>query len=227
MDEEKLARMRQWMLTEIAVETACVRDQIGKAQLDPQVMSVMGEVPRHVFVPAAFQAEAYLNQPVPIGYGKTISQPFIVALMTDLLDLHPTERVLEIGTGLGYQTAVLSRLAREVYSVERLAGLAREARQRLDSLGYANIQTRVGDGYLGWPEHAPFDRIMVTAAPPQLPPALLTQLRNGGRMVLPVGPHDHQALMLVRKDAQGQASSRVVLPVRFSALEEGEAGEPW
>ncbi|SFN23581.1 protein-L-isoaspartate(D-aspartate) O-methyltransferase [Formivibrio citricus] len=222
MDEEWFARQRRCMLEDIASEAADVCEYLGKAQLDARVMEVMGRVPRHAFVPDDMLAHAYQNRPLPIGYGKTISQPFIVALMTDLLQLQPDETVLEIGSGLGYQTSILTRLARQVYSVELIEGLARQARERLVRLGYDNVEIRVGNGHLGWPEHAPYDKVIVTAAPQWIPPALVDQLKNGGRMVLPVGPSCYQQLLLICKDEKGEITTREILPVIFSALERGE-----
>lgn len=220
MGDTQFALLRKWMVVEIADETAAVRNEIGKEHLDPRVMAVMGEIPRHAFVPPEWQTHAYLNRPLPIGHGKTISQPFIVALMTDLLEIREDDTILEIGTGLGYQTAVLSRLAKQVYSIERLEGLARQARQRFEQLGFTNIETRIGNGHEGWPEHAPFDKVIVTAAPLHVPPALLAQLKPGGRMVLPAGPAYWQQLLLVCKDANGVATTREILPVQFSELED-------
>ncbi|MDR3410376.1 MAG: protein-L-isoaspartate(D-aspartate) O-methyltransferase [Formivibrio sp.] len=219
MDEKQWALMRRWMLAEIAVETANLRDEIGKDHLAPQVIEVMGQVSRQMFVPTELQDRAYLNHPLPIGYGKTISQPFIVALMTDLLDIHAGETILEIGTGLGYQTAILSRLAKQVYSVEKIDGLARQAQQQLANLGYTNIEFRIGNGYDGWPEHAPFDKIIVTAAPLDTPPALFAQLKPGGLMVLPAGQPNNQQLLQLSKDTHGRPETRIILPVRFSELE--------
>ena len=214
------------MVDEIVAETAMLAPQLGRAALADRVIRAMGKVPRHAFVPAEVQPFAYINSPLPIGHGKTISQPFIVALMTDLLDVHEDSSVLEIGTGFGYQAAVLAELARKVYSVEIIEEMAVEARQRLASQGYDHIQLRIGNGSLGWPEHAPYDRIMVTAAPDLIPPALLNQLDAGGRMVIPTGIPDQQQLLLVEKSKEGRTSTREILAVRFSELEEatGMAG---
>ena len=175
-------------------------------------------------MPLELQPLAYEDCPLPIGCGKTISQPFIVAVMTDLLDLRPTDTVLEIGTGLGYQTAVLAQLAQRVYSVERIDALAAQARRRLALQGYANIEIRVGNGCAGWPEHAPFDRIIVTAAPELIPLALLDQLAPGGRLVIPAGLAHAQQLLRVDKDAGGRLSTQEILAVQFSLLEDAEAG---
>lgn len=215
------------MVTQIAAHAAASAGLLGKPALDPRVMAAMASVPRHRFVPPQAQAEAYEDRPLAIGCGKTISQPFIVALMTDLLDLRPTDRVLEIGTGCGYQTAVLAALAARVFSIERQPALAADARRHLDALGLTGIELRTGDGLLGWPEQAPFDRIIATGAPACVPPALVEQLRPGGRLVLPVGPAGGvQQLRCIRKDADGQLVGEDVLPVRFSELEPGELGGP-
>lgn len=208
------------MLLEIAAHALLARDRIGKAALDPRVMATMGRVPRHAFVPAELRRYAYLDQPLPIGYGKTISQPFMVALMTDLLELREDDRVLEIGTGLGYQAAVLASLARHVCSVEIIEELAQQAAARLGEVGCSAVDIRVGNGYYGWPERGPFDKMIVTAAPQLVPPPLLAQLNAGGRMVIPAGLPASQQLMLVEKPAAGRIAIREILPVRFSPLEE-------
>ena len=183
-------------------------------------LGVLAKVPRHAFVRLELQPLAYADTPLPSGYGKTISQPFIVALMTDLLDLQPSDIVLEIGTGLGYQTAVLAELATRVYSIELIEELAADARRRLARQGYSNVEVRSGDGRAGWPEHAPFDKIIVTAAPDLVPPSLLYQLKPGGKMVLPAGLPDSQQLLLVEKDSDDRLSTREILAVRFSLLEQ-------
>ncbi|MGP0565358.1 MULTISPECIES: protein-L-isoaspartate(D-aspartate) O-methyltransferase [unclassified Nitrospina] len=189
-------------------------DLRGRDITDPRVLEAMGRVPRHQFVPASRQPFAYSDFPLPIGHRQTISQPYVVALMTQALELKPGDRVLEIGTGSGYQAAVLSGLASEVYTIEIVEPLAREARDRLRKLGYNNVHTRHGDGYKGWPEHAPFDAIMITAAAPKVPEPLLDQLKVGGRMVLPVEAEVAQKLLLIRKDAGG-ISQEVITGVRF------------
>jgi protein-L-isoaspartate(D-aspartate) O-methyltransferase len=192
---------------------------------DPRVLAAMRAVERHRFVPAAAQAEAYADRPLPIGHDQTISQPYIVALMTELAAVRPGARVLEVGTGSGYQAAVLSRLAQEVFTIEIVAPLAEEARQRLARLGYANVTVRAGDGYRGWPERAPFDAILVTAAPPSIPQPLLDQLAPGGRLVAPVGPEGGvQELVVVERGAAG-LTRRSVIPVRFVPMT-GEAQRP-
>lgn len=222
MTDAEFAELRRLMLVEIAANTIYASAQIGKAALAPRVLEVMGKVPRHEFVPLELQPYAYANTPLPIGFGKTISQPFIVALMTDLLQPAPADRVLEIGTGMGYQAAILAELVERVYTIELIEELAAIARQRLARRGYKNIETRIGNGAFGWPEHAPYDKIIVTAAPELIPPALLYQLKPGGRMVIPAGLPDAQQLILVEKDAAGVVATREVLAVRFSVLEESE-----
>jgi protein-L-isoaspartate(D-aspartate) O-methyltransferase len=187
---------------------------VSRGVRDPRVLAAMREVPRHLFVDAGERPRAYDDTPLPIAGNQTISQPYIVALMTELLDLRPEETVLEIGTGSGYQSAVLSRLGRHVYSIEIVPELARAASTRLAELGYRNVTVREGDGYRGWPEHAPFDGIIVTAAPERIPQPLLEQLAPGGRMVIPVGGF-LQELKVFRKDATGRITEEAILPVRF------------
>jgi protein-L-isoaspartate(D-aspartate) O-methyltransferase len=183
---------------------------------DPRVLDAMRAVPRHEFVPAAVRDDAYLDSPLPIGHGQTISQPYIVALMTELARPSPTDRALEVGTGSGYQAAVLSRLVARVFSVELVDELAQSASATLHRLGYPNVTVRSGDGYLGWPDEAPFDIILVTAAPEDVPAALVAQLKPGGRLIVPVGRvWDVQDLKLIEKDAAGKVSTRSVIPVRF------------
>lgn len=180
---------------------------------DARVLDAMGKVPRHLFVPEPQRADAYADWPLPIGYGQTISQPYIVAFMTQALGIEPGDRVLEIGTGSGYQAAVLSVLAKAVYTIEIIAPLAERARETLTTLGYRNIEVRAGNGYLGWPEHAPYDRVMVTAAPDEVPPALVQQLKIGGVMAIPVGTV-FQELRILRRTATGTVTLGT-LPVRF------------
>jgi len=222
MNEEQFAALRQHMVLEIATHTALLGERIGRYNLDPKVMEVMGKVPRHQYVPLELQPYAYLNRPLPIGFEKTISQPFIVALMTDALKLHAEDAVLEIGTGLGYQAAILAELAGRVYSIEIIDALGEEAAKRLRRAGYANVELRIGNGYHGWPEHAPFDKLIVTAAPDLIPPPLIHQLKPGGRMVIPAGLPDSQQLILVEKNADGRLATKELLPVRFSQLEGAE-----
>jgi protein-L-isoaspartate(D-aspartate) O-methyltransferase len=223
MNEQQAAELRQHMVLEIAAQTVLAGERIGKYNLDARVMEVMGKVPRHEFVPVEIQPYAYLNRPLPIGFDKTISQPFIVALMTDMLEIRKEDVVLEIGTGLGYQAAVLAELAHKVYSVEIIEALAQQAAKRLSRAGYTNVEIKVANGSHGLPEHAPYDKVMVTAAPDLIPPALINQLKPGGRMMIPAGLSDNQQLILVEKNASGRLSTREILPVRFSQLEGAES----
>lgn len=177
------------------------------------VLDAMIKVKRHEFVPPAYQAFAYRDQPLPIGHGQTISQPYIVALMTSLLELDKDSKVLEIGTGSGYQAAVLAELCDSVFSVEIIEDLGMEARQRLQKLGYDNVVVRIGDGYQGWEDHAPYDGIIVTCAPPQIPEALQAQLKNGGKMVIPVGEKYQDLQLLIKKE--GKIKEKSIIPVRF------------
>ncbi len=224
MNPDVYAAARQQMVATITAETIFACASIGKAALDERVMATLGKVPRHEFVPVELQPFAYANVPLPIGFGKTISQPFIVALMSDLLAIDAGDSVLEIGTGLGYQAAVLAELARKVYSVEILEELAEQAKQRLRRQKYTNIELKVGNGYYGWPEHAPYDKIIVTAAPDLIPPPLFDQLKPGGKMVIPAGLADAQRLVLVEKDLTGTLTTTELLPVRFTRLEGTESG---
>ena len=221
-DERQRARMVD-QIAALARETGA---ETGRAALSARVMAAMAKVPRHEFVPAGDRRNAYANRPLSIGHGQTISQPYIVALMTDFMDVKPGDRVLEIGTGSGYQAAVLAELAGTVYTVEIVEALAREAKARFERLGYRNIVARTGDGYRGWPEHAPFDSIMVTAAPREVPQPLIDQLKPGGRLVVPVGGQaSGQSLLLVEKRADGMVTRRHVLGVRFVPLTDG-SGKP-
>jgi protein-L-isoaspartate(D-aspartate) O-methyltransferase len=219
MNADPFAELRQQMIAVIAAETVFLTGELGRASLGARVLEVMAKVPRHEFVPVEVRAYAYVNSPLPIGCNKTISQPFIVALMTDLLDLQPGDRVLEIGTGLGYQAAILSALVREVYSVEFIEELAQQAKKRLARQGCGNVHLRLGNGFYGWPEHAPFDKIIVTAGTDLVPAPLLNQLKPSGRMVIPTGLPDSQQLVLVEKDANGRIRTKNILRVRFSLLE--------
>jgi protein-L-isoaspartate(D-aspartate) O-methyltransferase len=204
------------MLDEIEADVRFTREALGRDALDPRVVEALGKVPRHEFVPAHYRADAYANRPLPIGFGQTISQPYIVAIMTDLLQLKPSDVVFELGTGSGYQAAVLSGLVDRVYTMEIIAELGDRARQTLTRLGYSNVTTRVGDGYYGWPEQAPFDAIMVTAAGDHIPPTLIQQLKPGGRMMIPVGSQFFtQELILVEKLPDGGVRTRKIIPVRF------------
>lgn len=213
----------QRMIADIEDEVAFTRHMIGRDHLDQQVMAAMREVPRDAFVPAELKGAAFDNGPLPIGHGQTISQPYIVALMTDLLQLQPEHRVLEIGTGSGYQSAILSRLCRQVYTIELVPALSRAAQRLFQRFEYGNIRTLTGNGYQGWPEHAPYDGIIVTAAAGYIPPALIEQLRPGGRLVIPVGkPYGHQELLLVEKDFQGGIDTRHILAVAFVPMVDSE-----
>jgi len=207
------------LIQDIEWEVQLTKAYIGKDRLDSRVMEAIAKVPRHEFVPKESRVYAYDDGPVPIGFGQTVSQPFIVALMTDLLQPQPEHVILEIGTGSGYQAAVLAQLVKKVYSIEIITELAEAARKRLAKLGYGNVEIKVGDGYYGWPQHAPFDGIIVTAAAPEIPPPLIAQLKSGGRMVIPVGqPFGHQMLKVVEKKEDGDTVIRDVLGVAFVPL---------
>ena len=219
MRAEDLEALREDMLAVIAAGAFALRDTIGKSAFDQRVMTAMRKVPRHEFVPIELQPYAYANVPLPIGFEKTISQPFIVALMTDLLDIKADDSVLEIGTGLGYQTAILAQLARKVYSIEIIEELGQKAKQRLRRQGCSNVELKIANGYQGWPEHAPFDKVIVTAAPDLIPPLLIHQLKAGGKMVIPAGLPNTQQLILAEKLANGRMTMKEILPVRFSQLE--------
>jgi protein-L-isoaspartate(D-aspartate) O-methyltransferase len=214
MKEARLA-----MIDEIEDDVRLTSLSLEKESLDPRVMQAMGAVPRHRLVPDRLQDAAYENRPLPIGHGQTISQPYVVAVMTDLLNLEPGNRVLEVGTGSGYQAAILAELGAQVYTIEIIEPLGERARRDLEALGYANIEVRIGDGYYGWAAEAPFDAIVVTAAASHVPPPLIEQLKPGGRMVIPVGGRFMvQQLVLVEKDAGGEVTTRQILPVRFVPL---------
>jgi protein-L-isoaspartate(D-aspartate) O-methyltransferase len=217
-DEQNFVKCRQAMVVIIARYASLCVEEIGKDRLSDRVMEAMATVPRHQFVPVELQEWAYADTPLPIGCGKTISQPFMVALMTDLLAIDEHDKVLEIGTGLGYQTAILAELAEQVFSVEIIEELAREGELRLRATGCDNVQLRIGDGSRGWVEHAPFDKIMVTAAPELVSQRLLEQLKAGGKMVLPVGVEDKQKLVVVAKGSDHQVRTRELIAVRFSPL---------
>ena len=219
---DRQAAARRALVAAIEETVRETAGHIGRDRMDPRVMAVIAEVPRHEFVPEDQRPFAYENRPLPIGYGQTISQPYIVALMTDLLRPKAEDRVLEIGTGSGYQAAVLARLVKTVYTIEIIAELGQQAAQRLQRLGYENVTVRTGDGYFGWEKEAPFDGIVVTAAADHIPPPLIRQLKPGGRMVIPVGSRFMvQQLVLVEKDAEGATTTRQILPVLFVPLTGG------
>lgn len=226
--QDRYVAERAAMLDAIAHTARESASETGRAAFSARVMGALSRVPRHRLVPPAEEAYAYRDRPLPIGLGQTISQPFIVALMTDLLDVKPGDKVLEIGTGSGYQAAVLAELGAKVYTVEIVERLGRQAAKRLTELGYRDVVTRIGDGYAGWPEHAPFDAIIMTAAPLEVPPALAAQLKSGGRLVAPLGPqHGAQTLYLLQKQPNGDLTRRAVLAVRFVPLTGGAApGKP-
>ena len=217
-EEIELAQLRLGMVSLIAAYVQLSGEQIRREKLDDRVMAAMRRVPRHDYVPLEMRPFAYADGPLPIGCGKTVSQPFMVALMTDLLELGEDDRVLEIGTGLGYHAAVRAELASEVYSVEIIEELAEQARRRLEEAGYRNIRFRIGDGGYGWPDHGPYDKILVAAACELIPPSLLEQLKPGGRMVIPSGLEDAQQLLLVNKDHGGRIETQEIIPVLFAPL---------
>lgn len=209
----------QEMIDDIRQMTRETADYIGKPSIDPKVLTAMAKIPRHKFVPFHLQLHAYKNRPLPIGHGQTISQPYIVALMTDLLEPQANHVVLEVGTGSGYQAAVMSALVKQVYTMEIIADLGADARNRLRELSYHNVEVRVGDGFFGWPSAAPFDSIIVTAAGNMVPPPLIKQLKPGGKMILPIGDlFSVQYLVLIEKQLNGEILSRQILPVQFVPL---------
>ena len=210
--------LRRLMVDAIVVHARAAGPDTGRPELSRAVLEVMAEVPRHEFVPSELRTFAYFDTPLPIGFGKTISQPYIVALMTDLLDVRPGDRILDVGTGLGYQAAVLARLGSMIYSIEIIEELARSATRRLAEQGCGNVEVKLGDGSVGLPEHAPFDRILVAAAPDLIPTALLAQLAPRGRMVIPAGLDGAQTLMLVTRNHHGSLATEDILSVRFSEL---------
>jgi protein-L-isoaspartate(D-aspartate) O-methyltransferase len=217
--DDEFAAERAALTQEIAALARDTARETGRPAFDPRVMSVLATVPRHRFVPVGEVRVAYRNRPLPIGYGQTISQPYIVALMTDLMRVEAHDVVLEIGTGSGYQAAILAELGATVCTIEIVEPLAREAAERLRILGYAKVRTRAGDGYYGWEDCGPFDAIIVTAAASHVPPSLVRQLKPGGRMVIPVGPPFlAQHLMLVEKRTDGTIVTRQILPVAFVPL---------
>jgi len=217
--QDRYAREREVLLLEIAAMARDTRRETGRAAFSERVMSAIARVPRHRFVPEAYASRAYANLPLPIGQGQTISQPYIVALMTELLETKSGDTILEIGTGSGYQAAVLAELVDRVYSIEIVEPLGKRAQAVLAQLGYKNVVVRLGDGYNGWPERAPFDGIIVTAATPQVPPALLAQLKPGARVVIPLGgQNDVQFLRVLVKQTDDSIATQTNLPVRFVPL---------
>ena len=223
MTEQHLAIYRRHMVEIIDMHFELAGDEIGKDALDPELRRALMDVPRHLFVPQSLMLMAYQDTPLPIGFDKTISQPFIGALMIDLLGVERGIRVLEVGTGFGYQAAVMAEMGAEVFSVEVVEEFAEAAKARFDILGY-EIEVRVGDGTRGWPEHAPFDRILVTAAAEETPPALIEQLEPGGRMAIPIGGQDIQQLSVIDKTGSGEIRTREIMPVRFTELETSSSG---
>lgn len=219
MAEDPYIPLRQMMAQVISAHAQATAEYTGLTTIDAKVLETIERVPRHEYVPVEIRAYAHSDGPLPIGFDKTISQPFIAALMTALLDLQPDDVVLEIGTGLGYHTALMSELAKKVYSVEIIEELSEEAEVRLKRAGRTNFELRTGNGYYGWPEHGPYDKILVAAAPELIPPPLIGQLTPGGRMVLPAGLDTAQQLMVVDKDENGRISTREILAVRFASLE--------
>jgi protein-L-isoaspartate(D-aspartate) O-methyltransferase len=217
--QDAYATQRAEMLAEIAATARATAAETARPQFSDRVMAAMGRVPRHRLVPPEQVPYAYENRPLPIGHGQTISQPYIVALMTDLLEPKPTHVVLEIGTGSGYQAAVLAELVAKVYTIEIVAPVGKRAEAELAELGYRNIAVRIGDGYLGWPEAAPFDGIVVTAAAPHVPQPLVEQLKPGGRLVIPVGAQwQVQELLVIEKRPDGSTATKRTIPVRFVPL---------
>ena len=221
MTDNLLALMQQQMVEIIGAHAQQARDHTGRDVIAPRILEAMASVPRHEFVPVELVAYAYSDQPLPIGHSKTISQPFIVALMTDLLEIQEHDTVLEVGTGLGYHAAILASLAERIYSIEIIEELAAVARRKLGTLGFFTVALKVGNGEFGWPEHAPFDRILVCAASELVPHVLLHQLKPGGRMVVPTGMAQAQVLTVVEKSLAGRISVKEVMPVRFALLETG------
>lgn len=220
MEKDPFESLRSHMIAEIEAEALLTASYTGRSAFSARVMAAVGRVPRHEFVPVELQPYAYLNRPLPIGFEKTVSQPYIVALMTDVLELEPGDVVLEVGAGAGYQAAILAELVKHVYTIDIIEELAQGAERRLKRLGYKNVDVRVGNGYHGWAGHSPYDKIIVTAACDLVPLPLMTQLKPGGRMIIPTGIPEKQALTVVEKSPAGSFSTRDLLPVRFSELED-------
>jgi len=222
-DAQDFAAQRSRLVAEVEAMYADTARETGLKSMSPAVRAALAKVERHRLIPDEEKPAAYANRPLPIGNGQTISQPYIVALSADLLAPQPDQVVLEVGTGSGYQAAVLAETVKQVYSIELIESLGRTAAQRLAQMGYRNIEVKIGDGYAGWPEKAPFDGIVVTAAAPHIPPALIAQLKTGARMVIPVGGDGFiQYLKLVTKRADGGIDEREIIPVRFVPLVPGK-----
>jgi protein-L-isoaspartate(D-aspartate) O-methyltransferase len=219
LTEDHLAIFRRHMVEVIDVQFDLLSEEIGKARMGERLRSALLKVPRHLFVPLELAALAYHDRPLPIGFDKTISQPFIAALMIDLLDVQANENVLEVGTGLGYQLAVLAELARHVWSIEIVEEFAEAAQARMAAMGYDNVTLRVGDGTRGWEDAAPFDKIMVTASADEAPARLLEQLGSGGRLVMPMGEEDAQQIAVIEKHGDGNLTTRRIMPAKFTRLE--------
>jgi protein-L-isoaspartate(D-aspartate) O-methyltransferase len=219
MNEKHFVILRRQMVEIIGIHTDVIEDELGKSELDERVMNVMLHVPRHLFVPEPLASLAYEDRPLPIGFDKTISQPFMCALMTDLLVPETNDFILEIGTGLGYQTAILAEIVGHVWTIEIVEELAEAAQQRLNDLGCRNVDFRIGDGSRGWSEHAPYDKIIVAAAHEKLPEDLLVQLKPGGRLVMPLGSAESQQLTVATKDDAGGIHKREIIAVRFTRPE--------
>ena len=216
---DHLRDSREQMIRLIEADVRHTSEYLKQSSLDTRVLDAMAKVPRHEFVPPHLLDKAYQNRPLPIGHGQTISQPYIVAIMTDLLDIEPGQRILEVGTGSGYQAAVLAEVGARVWSIEIITELGEQAQARLRRLGYDKVEVRLGDGYYGWPEHADFDAIIVTAAASHIPPPLLQQLKPGGKMIIPVGsPFSTQQLILITRGENDEFITRQILPVRFVPL---------
>lgn len=219
LSEEHLAIFRRHMVETIDIHFDLLADETGRPKLGERLRSALLEVPRHLFVPAELAAAAYQDSPLPLGFDKTISQPFIGALMIDMLDVQDDDAVLEVGSGFGYQSAILARLSRYVWSIEIVEEFVGIAQERLKALGYRNVALHVGDGTRGWPDAAPFSKILVTAAAPEVPGKLLEQLSPGGRLVMPLGGADVQQISLVEKDEDGEITTQAIIPARFALLE--------
>jgi protein-L-isoaspartate(D-aspartate) O-methyltransferase len=219
LTEKHLAIFRRHMVEVIDIEFDLLSEETGRPRIGDRLRTALLKVPRHLFAPLELAAVAYRDTPLPIGFNKTISQPFIAALLIDLLDVEPSDSILEVGTGLGYQAALLAELAGHVWSVEVVEEFIEVAQSRMDALDYANVTLRIGDGSRGWPDAAPFDKILVTAAAEEAPQALLHQLKAGGKLVIPLGGDEAQQITLFEKDADGEVTAREIMPAKFTQLE--------